>query len=64
LFPVFNLTIGFSRADSVPTLTRPLEARLKASPELYDDLTEIVKRASAPAAGIYPADLTRTDVPR
>ncbi len=33
--------LGLSRADSVPNLTRRLEARLKASPELSDDLIEI-----------------------
>jgi len=56
--------LGLSRADSVPNLTRRLDARLKTSPELSDDLTEILKRASEPAAGIQPADLTRTDGPR
>jgi len=50
LFLVLSLTIGLSRADSVLTLTRRLDARLKASSELCDDLTEIVKGASAPAA--------------
>jgi hypothetical protein len=50
LFLVFSLTIGLSRADSLLTLTRRLDARLKASSELCDDLTEIVKGASAPAA--------------
>jgi hypothetical protein len=56
--------LGLSRADSVPNLTRRLEARLKASPELCDDLTEILKRASAPAAAIRPADVAPTNVPR
>ena len=50
VFLVFSLTIGLYRADSVLTLTRRLDARLKASSELCDDLTEIVKGASAPAA--------------
>ena len=35
--------LGLSRADSVPNLTRRLEARLKASPELSDDLAEILQ---------------------
>jgi hypothetical protein len=56
--------LGLSRADSVPNLTRRLEARLKASPPLSDDLAEIVRRASAPAAGIPPADVMRTDAAR
>jgi len=50
LFLVFSLTIGLSRADRVPNLTRRLDALLKASSELCDDLTEIVEGASAPAA--------------
>ena len=49
-----------SRRDSVLTLTRRLEARLKASPELADDLAGILRRAAAPAAGINAADATRT----
>ena len=56
--------LGLSRADSVPNLTRRLEARLKTSPELLDDLTEILIRASAPAVGIHPADVPRTQVSR
>ncbi len=56
--------LGLSRADSVPNLTRWLEARLKASPELSDDLTEIMTRASAPAVDIHPAEVTRTQVSR
>ena len=54
--------LGLSRADSVPNLTRRLEARLKTSPELLDDLTEILIRASAPAVDIHPADVPRTQV--
>jgi hypothetical protein len=38
--------LGLSRADSVPNLTRRLEARLKASPELSDDLT--VRKGGCP----------------
>jgi hypothetical protein len=56
--------LGLSRADSVPNLTRRLEARLKSSPGLADDLTEILTRATAPTAGIHPADKTRTPVAR
>ena len=56
--------LGLSRADSVPNLTRRLEARLGASPELSDDLTEIMTRASAPAVDIHPAEVPRTQVSR
>jgi len=56
--------LGLSRADSVPNLTRRLEARLKTSSELTDDLTVIMKRANEPAAGTHPADLIRRDGPR
>jgi putative transposase len=56
--------LGLSRADSVPNLTRRLEARLKSSPGLSDDLTEIMTRASAPTGDVYPADVTRKTVPR
>ncbi len=56
--------LGLSRADSVPNLTRRLEARLGASSELSDDLTEIMTRASAPAVDIHPAEVTRTQVSR
>jgi len=52
--------LGLPRADSVPNRTRRLEGRLKASPRLADDLAEIRRRASAPAAGVLPADVTRT----
>jgi REP element-mobilizing transposase RayT len=44
--------LGLSRADSVPNLTRRLERRLKASPQLAGDLTEILSRVSASAEGI------------
>jgi len=50
--------LGLSRADSVPKLTRRLEAQAKASPELSDDLAEILKRAGAPAAGFPRRTLT------
>jgi len=52
--------LGLSRADSVPNLTRRLEARLKASPQLTDDLAEILRRAGAPADGFPLADRKRT----
>jgi FG-GAP-like repeat len=42
--------LGRSRTDSVPNLTRGLKARLKATPELPDDLAEILRRATAPTA--------------
>ena len=51
--------LGLSRADSVPNLTRRLEAQLKASPELSRDLTEIMRRANAPAAGVDRAKVPR-----
>jgi putative transposase len=56
--------LGLSRAESVPNLTRRLEARLKSSPGLIDDLSEILTRASAPTAGVHPADVTRTPAAR
>jgi putative transposase len=56
--------LGLSRADSMPNLTRRLEARLKASPRLSGDLAEILRRASEPAAGIRPADVTPTRGPQ
>jgi len=52
--------LGLSRADSVPNLTRRIETRLKASPELSNDLAEIFKRASSPDAGVHQADANRT----
>ncbi len=42
--------LGLSRADSVPNLTRRLERRLKARPELFNDLAEILRRAIEPDA--------------
>jgi REP element-mobilizing transposase RayT len=45
-------SLGLSRADSVPNLTRRLERRLKESPQLAGDLTEILSRVSASAGGI------------
>jgi hypothetical protein len=57
--------LGLSRADSVPNLTRRLEARLKASPELSKDLAEIMRQAAnAPTDGAQPADVTRTPISR
>jgi hypothetical protein len=56
--------LGPSRADSVPNLTRWLEARLNASPQVSDDLAEILRRARAPTAGNRPADVMRTEVSR
>jgi chromosomal replication initiation ATPase DnaA len=56
--------LGLSRADSVPTLTRRLEARLKTSPELSADLTEILKPANEPTPAIGPASKASTRAPR
>jgi hypothetical protein len=57
--------LGLSRADSVPNLTRRIETRLKASPELSNDLAEILKRASSPDAGVHQANAKRrTETPR
>lgn len=35
--------LGLTRADSVPNLTRRVEARLRVSPELADDLEQIMR---------------------
>jgi putative transposase len=56
--------LGLSRADSVPNLTRRVDARLKTSPKLSKDLAEILRRASAQAADVIPADAIRKTVPR
>ncbi len=56
--------LGLSRADSVPNLTRRIEVRLQAAPQLSDDLAEILRRASAPGAGTGPADAIRIEVSR
>jgi len=45
-------------------LTRRLEARLKGSPPPSDDRAEILRRASAPAAGIPLAEVMRANVSR
>jgi len=50
--------LSLSRADSVPNLTRRLEARLKASPQLAGDLAEILNRAGASAEGTAPFAVT------
>jgi putative transposase len=42
--------LGLSRADSVPNLTRRVEAQLKSQPELLDDFAEILRRATSVAA--------------
>ena len=52
--------LGLSRPDSVPNLTRRLETRLKASPELSNDLAEILKRASSADVGVTPDNAKRT----
>jgi hypothetical protein len=52
--------LRFSRADSVPNLTRQIETRLKASSELSNDLAAILKRAGLPDAADHQADAKRT----
>jgi hypothetical protein len=42
--------LGLSRADSVPNLTRRLEAPLKSQPEPLDDFGEILRRSTSVAA--------------
>jgi putative transposase len=42
--------LGLSRADSVPNLTRRLEAQLKSQPELLDDFAAILRRVTSVAA--------------
>jgi hypothetical protein len=54
---------GLSRADSVPNLVRRIETRLKASPELSDDLAAILKRANSPDAGDHQANVKCTKTP-
>jgi hypothetical protein len=51
--------LGLSRADSVPNLTRRLEARLNVSPRLADDLAQILSRARRPAEGPRPKTKTK-----
>ena len=57
-------SLGLSRADSVPNLTRRMETRLKASPELSSDLAEILKRASSPEIGFNLNNAKRTNASR
>jgi hypothetical protein len=57
-------SLGLSRADSVPNLTRRIETRLKASPELSNDLAEILKRANSPDIGVNPNNAKRTNAAR
>jgi putative transposase len=56
--------LGLSRADSVPNLTRRVDAMLTTSPKLSKDLVKILKRANAQSAGIDPADAPRNRVPQ
>jgi hypothetical protein len=53
-------SLGLSRADSVPNLTRRLERRLKAKPELSDELAEVLLRAIAPDGGKPAARVVRS----
>jgi hypothetical protein len=57
-------SLRLSRADSVPNLTRRIETRLKTSPELSNDLAEILKRASSPDAGDDRAIATLSMTPQ
>ena len=57
-------SLGLSRPDSVPNLTRRIEARLKASPQLSSDLAEILKRANSPDAGVHQKNTKRTKTSR
>jgi putative transposase len=43
--------LGLSRADSVPNLTRRLEARLQASPSLAEELDAIMRQVRVATAG-------------
>jgi hypothetical protein len=56
--------VGFSRAGSVPNLKRGSEARLNASPELADNLAEIVRQATTRASVRHLADSRRFYVTR
>jgi REP element-mobilizing transposase RayT len=53
-------SLGLSRADSVPNLTRRLERRLKETPKLSYELAEILRRAIVPNGG----ELVAGAVPR
>ena len=54
----------FSRPESVPHHMRRIEARLKASPDLSNDLAEILKRASSPDASVHQKNRKRTEASR
>ena len=58
--PELAAPLGLSRPDSVPNLTRRIETRLKVSPELSNDLAEILKRASSADVGITRVNAKRT----
>ena len=47
-------SLGLSRADSVPNLTRRLQARLTSQPELLNDFAEILQRATSEEADRRP----------
>jgi hypothetical protein len=55
--------LGLSRADSVPKLVRQIESRLKASPEISNDLAAILKRANSPDADDHQANVKGTKTP-
>ena len=46
--------LGLSRGDSVPNLTRRLQAQLTSQPELLNDLAEILQRATREKADRRP----------
>ncbi len=56
--------LGLSRPDSVPNLTRRIETRLKESPELSNDLAEILERASSADVGVTRDNAKRKKSPR
>jgi hypothetical protein len=56
--------LGVSRANSVPNLTRRLEARPETSPELCADEIEILDLANEPATGIGLDSTASTRAPR
>jgi hypothetical protein len=58
------VSLGLSRPDSVPNPTRRIETRLKTSPELSNDLAEILKRASSPDASDDRAIAKLSKTPR
>jgi hypothetical protein len=52
--------LQLSRPDSVPNLTRRIDTPMKASPELSNDLAEILSHASSTDASVLQANAKRT----